>query len=329
MLQRLFAIALVACFGAQTALGASYPEKPIRVIAPFAAGQLGDIASRLVTEKMSQILGERLVVENRPGGYGVIGVTEVIRAVPDGYTIGYLGDGMVATSYPAFELSPGKTPPYDARVDLAPIGMVLNDFFVIALRTELNIGSLKELIEYSNRGGKELMITATGLWTGRIGIAQLQTLKPNGVRLREVFYKGGAEAQLDLRGGRIDGIFSQHVNVLPLVSDKVVRPIAVLGPSRHPLMPDVPTVEEQGYPSLSQYPTWQGLFCPRACPQEIVERLNKALVEALADKELQERLAQNGARVHPSTPQELGERISTSIPALKKFLEEEKLQLIQ
>jgi tripartite-type tricarboxylate transporter receptor subunit TctC len=293
------ALSLVAAtFAASTkVLALDYPSRPITLVVPYAAGGGNDIIARTVADKMSADLGQRIVVENRGGAGGTIATRQVAHATADGYTL------LIATSSLAINPSLYANVGYDPRRDFAPIGLIASSSNVVLVHPSIPVHSIQELIALAKQQPGKLDFASTGNGSS-VHLAAELFAGMAGVKINQLPYKGSGPALSDLIGGHVAMMFATMASAVGLVraSDKV-RALAVTGPRRSPLFPDLPTVAEAGlssYESVLHY----GIVAPAGTPRPIVDKLNSALKSALANDEVKKRLSTDGAEPLPSTPDE-------------------------
>ncbi len=300
--------ALVFCvFLASTAaLAQGYPTKPVRLIVPFPPGGPTDIVGRMVAQKISDGLGQPVVVENRAGAGGTVGSTAAAKSPADGYTLLY-----GSTSTLAIAPSLYRNLPYDPRSAFAPISLVSSGPIIVAVNAQVPAKSLKEFIELARKTPGKLSYGSGGNGTpphlaGELFKAVAQ------VELLHVPYKGGAPAINDLVGGQVQAIFEGQVALLPHLQSGRVRALAITGKARSPALPNVPTATEAGLP---QYDVnfWSGLVAPAGTPAEAIEKLNTVLVKALAAADVRETLARQGLEPAGNTPREFAAHIAAEI----------------
>jgi tripartite-type tricarboxylate transporter receptor subunit TctC len=279
------------------------------MVVPFGAGGPGDTIARILADGMKAPMGQPVIIENIPGASGTIGSGRVARATPDGYT-------MVAGNWATHVLNgPLFTLPYDLQKDFEPVGLICNDPLVIVTRNSLPPKNLKEFIAWLKANPD----VATQGTTGAGGISTVGGMlfqQATGTRFRFVPYKGGlGMAMQDLVAGHIDFMVDTTANSLPQVRAGAIRALAVTAEHRLPSAPDVPTMAEEGLPSLNAL-NWQAVFLPKGTPKEIVTKVNAAMVTALADETVRKRLATIGQRIFPTdqlTPDALRARQSAEI----------------
>lgn len=284
------------------ALAQPAPSKPITIVVPFAAGGPADALSRMLAERMQRTLGQSFVIENVTGAAGSLGVARVVRAAPDGSTIGIGHLGTHVFNGALYHLQ------YDLVSDLEPIALLPANLSVIVGKKDIPATDLRGLIAWLKANPDEATAGTAGIGS----VAHLATLyfqNMTGATLRVVPYRGGGAAVNDLVAGHVSFFFDQlTASSIELYRAGKSRPFAVAAPARIPQIPDVPTVDEAGVPGL-YVSTWYGFWAPKGTPQEIISRLNAAVVEALADPAIRKRLDDQAAQVpapEQQTPAALG-----------------------
>ena len=274
---------------------ADYPARPITLVVPYAAGGGNDVIARIVAERMSAGLGQSIVIENRGGAGGTIATRQVAKAAPDGYTL------LIATSSLAINPSLYPNAGYDPRKDFAPIGLIASSSNVVLVHPSVPVHSIAELIALAKREDGKLTFASTGTGSSVYLAAELFAGMA-GVKITHVPYKGSAPALNDLIGGHVTMMFGTMASAAGVVRapDKV-RALAVTGATRSALFPDLPTVADAGLPGYEAVLHY-GIVAPAGTPRPMVERLNAALNAALADGEVQKRLAVEGAEPLPASP---------------------------
>ena len=292
------ATALLATLPAVAQTGA-YPNKPIRMIVPLAAGSAVDVAARIVAQKMSTNMGQSVVVENQPGAAGIVGADRVAKAAPDGYTIGGFNDSIM-TMVPALQ----PKMPWDIVRDFAPVSLVATvEWGLVANPT----------VAYANAGG---LIAAAKAAPGKLdygsgGIGSPQHIamalfaSEAGVTMNHVPYKGATQAAVGVGGGEVAVAFQGLATVNSLIKANKVKLLAVSTPRRLPQYPDAPTVSESGLPGF-EFNSWFAVLAPAGTPSEIVGKLNAEIVKALADPQVREQLTAQGLTPRGSSADELG-----------------------
>jgi tripartite-type tricarboxylate transporter receptor subunit TctC len=291
----LTALGVIAISG--PAAAQTYPTRPITLVVPFAPGGSASTAARSVADKMGDLLGQQIVIDNRGGAGGTVATRSVAKAAPDGYTLMVVTSATVGTSPSLFQ-----NLGYDPRKDFDPIGLIAATPNLIAVHPSFPARSLAELIKI----GKE---TATPIPYGSPGTGTLNHLTVeliayrNGMKLAHVPYKGAGPALNDLLGGHIGVLISAIPNAHSHILAGTMRGLGVTGAKRSALLPEVPTFAEAGLPGYDVPLRW-GLAAPAGTPRPVIDKLNSALNAALATEEVRQRLAIEGAEPVPTTPQE-------------------------
>ncbi|MDE2604579.1 MAG: tripartite tricarboxylate transporter substrate binding protein [Burkholderiales bacterium] len=302
-MKKLGAFALSICI-AGAAL-AAYPERAITIVVPTAPGGGNDVMARTVGQKMSALLGQPVIVENKAGANGAIASEFVARAPADGYTL-MLGYVATHAMNPALQKLR-----YDPVADFAPIGLIATSQTLMVANTKAGIQGAQDLVAQLRAKPDKFAYASAGNGTAPHFAAELFKIS-TGVSMLGVPYKGAAPAVTDTISGQTQVMFPSLFTALPFVKSGQLKAIGVAGPKRSPLLPDVPTLKEQGIEGVDVQ-QWYGLFAPARTPPEIVNALNKALRQALADKEIARRLAAHGADAESSTPAQFGELVKTEL----------------
>jgi len=292
-----FLCALPVFLWGPPAMADSYPDRPIRLIVPFAAGTVTDQTGRYIGQKMTIALGQNVIVDNRPGANGVIGAQAAATATADGYTI------VIGTSSTnAANVSLYKKLPYDAMNDFAPISKLVIGGQVLVVNPALGVKSVQELLSLARAKPGQLTF-GWGNSTSQVGMAHFKALAA--IEMTGVPYKGIPAALNDILGGRIDMAIGDSVTVMPLVKSNRLRALAITTPKRISVFPDLPTVAEQGLPGY-EIAGWLSLYAPAKTPVPTINKLNTVVVQALSTPEAAEFFGRSGWDVVPSTPGELG-----------------------
>ncbi len=289
------AMALVPFTRANTESSA-WPQKQIRLVLPYAAGGPTDVVARSMAARMSQQLGQQIIVDNRVGASGNIACDVVAKAAPDGYTALYHSSG--------FTISPAlyKQVPYDPIRDFTPVTQVATIPAVLMVNSQLPIANIDEFIAYLKSKGGKASYGSGGVGNiTHLGVALL--LQAKGLEAIHVPYKGTAPAMTDLIGGRIDFMLDAVSTGLPFIRDKRVLAIALTGEKRLALMPEVPTLNEKTMPGFVA-PTWQGILLPANAPKAIVTRLQAAAADSLKDGALRKQYEPQGVEMQATTPEQ-------------------------
>jgi tripartite-type tricarboxylate transporter receptor subunit TctC len=268
----------------------TYPSRPITMVVPFAAGGAFDVIGRLLAARMSEILGQQMIIENTSGAAGIIGVNRVVNAVPDGYTLLF---GSIGTH--AYNQTIYKKPRYDATADFTPVALFAEQPMVLTTRKTFPANNLPEFVDYVKKNGAKLQFGSAGAGTTtHLGCALLNAVL--GVKVTHVPYRGGGPAVNDLIGGQIDYMCLNMGSAGTLTMGKQVKAIATLSRNRSPLMPDLATAHEQGLADFDVV-TWNAFFLPKGAPSEVVKKLNDATSQAIDSLAIKSRLHELGVTV--------------------------------
>ncbi|PND33154.1 LacI family transcriptional regulator [Achromobacter sp. HZ01] len=290
------AAAMMAPFGVRAADG--FPDKPVRIVVPYAAGGGVDIVTRLITQKMSDELKQPVIVDNRPGAATNIGMEHVARSAPDGYTLLTASNTLASNAalFPKLSFDPAK--------DFAPIGAIGYAPLVVVVRSDASAKSLKDLVAEGRAQPDRLSYGSAG--NGSSGHLGSELLKAEGgFKALHIPYKGGSPAVTDLLGGRLSFMSINPLEVVSHIKSDKLRALAVLNPHPSKLLPDVPTAAAQGLPGADAT-VWWGLVGPAGMPPAVVQRLNQALQAALADPAIKQRMGEMGAEITPGSAEDFG-----------------------
>ena len=307
--------AMALTLAASAGQAQNYPARPIQVISPVQAGSAGDTSLRILTSKLTDILGQQLIVENHPGAAGMIGMERLIRAAPDGYTIGGVSDSTL-TYVPILQ----KRASFDALAVLEPISLVAMSTWVLIAHPSLPVKTTKELIALAKRnpGGIDYASAGNG---GSHHVLMEMFKAETGTQLVHIPYKGATQAALDVQAGRVPVMFSALAVVRPAIASGRVRALGVASDARSSLLPEVPTLSESAVPGFT-FSTWTGVFAPKGMPRQALDRLNIAVATALNDPAVKERYAANGAVARPTTPQQLADVTRTTRARMAKVIQQ-------
>lgn len=283
----------------------SFPSKSITMIVPFPPGGPTDLVARVIAQKMSESMGQSVVIDNRGGANGNLGAMLAVRAAADGYTMLY--------NTSSITLSPAlyKSLSYDVKRDLAPVALtaVVPLALVVALNVPAN--TVPEFIAYAKANPGKLSYGSAG--NGNVThLGAFQFVRANGIDAVHIPYKGSAPADVDLVGGQIQFMTDTVNSVMPFVRDKRLKMLAVTTPKRMSLFPDVPTLAESGMPGF-EVGAWQGVMVPANTPKPIIQRLNAEVMKALQSPDVRQKLALQGAEPLGSTPEAYGDYIHKEI----------------
>jgi tripartite-type tricarboxylate transporter receptor subunit TctC len=300
------ALPLLGPAGARAQTGAEatplpgYPARPIRLVVPMPAGGGTDVWARLIAERMGQLLGQRVLVDNRPGAGTMIGAELVARAPADGYTL-LVGD--IGT----YALNPHlyRKITYDPVRDFTPITLTSRHLLVLAVPRRSDLASVQALVERAREQPGALAYGSASVGSPHhLAMELLQ--QRSGIRLRHVPYKGGAPLTADMLAGQLDAAFMDLPSALPHLRSGWLRGLAVAAPQRLPYLPELPTMEEAGHPGFEAQ-AWQGLVAPAGTPAAVVARLNAVYAQVCSEPEVQRRLAMIGIELTPGSAQEFSE----------------------
>ncbi|ALD92385.1 tricarboxylate binding receptor [Cupriavidus gilardii CR3] len=307
-------LAFGSTVGAAGAYAQNYPERPIKLVVPYAPGGSADIAARLVADEWAKALGGTIVIENKGGAGGNIGVDAVAKAAGDGYTIG------LQTVSLAINPSLFARMPYDTQKDLAPIGMVASSQHVLVVNNQLPAKDLKGLLAMLKAEPGKYTYGSAGPGSTFHMAAELFKSVAN-VPIEHIPYRGGGPALMDTIAGQVNMSFPVLSAAQQQVQAGKLRAIGVTGPKRSALMPDVPTIAEAGLPGYA-FETWFMVFAPAGTPQPVIARLNAALNTALNAPALKARMVREGFDPMPTTPDQARARLAKEMPLWAKLIKE-------
>ncbi|SPA22432.1 conserved exported hypothetical protein [Cupriavidus taiwanensis] len=300
----LFSCLVLSAAAAPPALAQSFPARPVRLVVPYPPGGPTDIVARVVGQKLSERLGQPLVVENRPGAGGNIGAEAVARAAPDGYTL------LVATTAHAINMTLFRKPGYDTRKDFAPVSLLTRGPLVLVTAPATPAANVAELIAMARTRPGQLTFASSGNGQSTHLAAELFNSMA-GVRMTHVPYKGSAPALTDVMGGQATVMFDTMLSAMPFVRDGKLRALAVTGAQRSPAAPDTPTIAQSGLPGY-EASAWNALLAPAGTPPAVLETIAAALKSVLDDADVRARFATQGFAAEWTSP-----------PATAKFLDQE------
>jgi tripartite-type tricarboxylate transporter receptor subunit TctC len=310
--------ALVLIVGAARA--EDFPSRPIRWIVAFPAGGPTDFVARIVADKVNALTGQTIIIENKPGANAAIGASFVAKSEPDGYT-------QFFSTSSAFTINPNLRAdmPYDAVRDFAPVTLVINSSEILVANPALPVRTVSDLIGLAK--SKPIAMASTGV--GGLPHLSLELLQSaGGVKILHVPYRGAAPAITDILGGQVQAMFADLPVVLPHIRSGQLRAIATASRRRVEVLPDVPTLDEQGITGVYA-DTWYALFVPARTPAPVIARMNAVMREALADPEVRRRLLDSGAVPSAGTPEALAEMVKTESASWRKLVTDKGIKLTE
>ena len=296
---------------ALSAWSQSYPAKPVRIIVPFVPGGGVDFMGRLLAQKLSESMGQQVIVENRGGAGGVLGVEAGVRSAPDGYTL-----IMISSSYPVSPTLYKLT--FDPIADITPIILAATGPFVIVVHPSLPVKTTRDLIALAKARPGQINYATSGAGSG-VHLATELFLYMAGIKMNHIPYKGTGPALTDTIAGQINLIFGSVSSTLPLVKSGRLRAIAVTTAKRIAAEPDIPTVAESGLPGYETF-VWQALIGPKGLPRPVVDRINGEVTKIIAQKDMEERFRQEGLTPAGGTPQQLLDLVRKEIDVWHKII---------
>jgi tripartite-type tricarboxylate transporter receptor subunit TctC len=312
LLAALFAGLLTAPAAAQT-----YPDRPVTLIVPYAAGGPSDVLGRLLAQSMSQTLGQTVVIENVGGAGGTTGAARAARSAPDGYTllIHHLALAAGATLY--------RNLTYDTVKDFAPIGLVNQGPFVIVSKTGLETRTIAEFLDHVKKTGRGMSFGTAGVGSGS-HLCNMMLQAQLGVKFNEIPYRGTGPAMNDLVSGQLDALCDQTTNSIPQIQGNRIRAYAVTALQRVEQLPALPTLHEAGLPNF-EVTVWHALYAPRGTPEPVIQRLNAALEVALKDANVLARFADLGTTPFPAGqrgPAQAAARLESEVAKWRRVITE-------
>ena len=300
-----------------SAFAQSYPTKTVTIVVPTAPGGANDAMARIVAQGLSQKLGQPVIVDNKPGANGAIATEFVARAVPDGHTILW---GYIATHGINPALQRLK---YDPIADFEPIGMVASSPTLLVTTNSLPVTNAKELVALLKAKPDSISYASAGIGTAPHLTAELFQIN-TGTHMLHVPYKGSAPALVDTIGGTTQVMFPSLFSAFPFVTGGKLRALGIAGEKRSSVLPNIPTLREQGIPNMS-VTQWYALFAPAKTPTAIINRLNKELNLTLNDKANEKKIEDQGAEVETGTPEQLKNIVQKEVARWKKVVESAKI----
>ncbi|MEO8507545.1 MAG: tripartite tricarboxylate transporter substrate binding protein [Betaproteobacteria bacterium] len=290
-------LACAALIAPQPAHAQAWPTKSIRLVVPYSAGGSSDFVARTLAQKLSEELGQSVVVENKPGVAGILGTEIVAKSPPDGYTLSLVGMTTLAANPSLY-----KSLPYDAIKDFAPISVAIVSPLVLVVNPEVPAKTVQELIAYAKANPGKVNFGSAGVGN-TLHLAGELFKSTAGIDIVHVPYKGASAAMTDLVGGRIQMMIDLIQTPLANIQAGKLRPLGVTSTSRVSQLPQVPTIAESGLPGF-EFATWIGIAAPAGTPKPIIDRIHQAMVKALAMPDLKEAFGKQGMVPAPSTSPE-------------------------
>jgi tripartite-type tricarboxylate transporter receptor subunit TctC len=301
----------------------SFPDRPIRVVVPFPAGGTTDMLARLFAQRMTEGMGQAVVVENRGGAGGSIGADVVAKAAPDGHTLLFHNLTFSSTTV-ALQLA--NRAPHDIERDFTPVSLAANVPMLLVAASAVPAKDLREFVAYAKRPGQ------SGLFYGSTGPGSIMNLagevlkRDAGINMEHVPFRGAAPLVQEMVAGRIHFGGDQLSTALPHVRAGALKPMATLAAQRSAALPDVPTVREQGFPNM-ELRGWNGFFAPAGTPEPVVMRLQREIATAAAQPEIRRRMAEVGAEPVGSSPAELRQAVAEQVAQIRPLVAELRLQV--
>ena len=287
------------------AFGQNYPNRPVRVVVPYPPGGGTDIVARTVAQKMTENLGQPLIVDNRAGANGIIGADQVAKSRPDGYTV------LITIASHAINPTLYAKLPYDTNTDLLPVSLLAQYPFVITVHPSVPAKTIKEFIAFAKTHRNQLSYASSGVGSGpHLGLELFNTM--TGIEMVHVPYKGAGAAMTDLISGQVQVFLNNFLAGMPMIRAGKLRALALTSVKRSSAMPELPTVAESGVPGFS-VTGWYGMLVPAGTPAPVLNTLHDAVVKALKSKDVNDRLSGEAAEPVGSTPQEFADFLRTEI----------------
>jgi tripartite-type tricarboxylate transporter receptor subunit TctC len=297
-----------------------YPSKPVIWVCPYAAGGNADSRSRQVAKAMSALLGQPIVVDNKAGAGGNIGTEAIARGKPDGYTLGMGNFAPLAVNQTLF-----KKLNFDPINDIVPICLIEKGPLILMVRNDSPYKSVKDIVAAAKAAPGKLSYASGGIGgSHHLSAALFEHVA--GIDMIHAPYKSGSAGATDLMGGQVHMMFEQMYAAMPSIKGGRMRALAITSKVRSPLLPDVPTMGEQGYPAV-EVQNWQGLVGPKGMPAELVKQLNAVCNQALQTAEVKEKILSQGNELGGGTPEQFATLIKTEAPRWAKVVREAKMEV--
>ncbi len=308
---------VLSLFAVNTAQAQAWPSKPVRLVVPYVPGGATDLVSRTIAERLTAVLGQQVVVDNRPGATGTIAFDGVAKSSPDGYTLITAADSL--TLLPSMF----KTITFDPRTSFAPIALMSTQPLVLAVHVSVPVANIKEFLVYARAKPGTLSFGSSGTGTSQHLSGEL-IKKMTGIDMTHVPYKGGGQAIVDLAGGQVPAAVLGSSTVIPQVKTGRVRILAVTSKKRSTALPDVPTLAESGLSGFDVY-QWTALLAPAKTPKTLIARLNADVIGILKQPVVRERLESAGFEPQAGSPQDVEVLIRDGMARWSALVKELKL----
>jgi tripartite-type tricarboxylate transporter receptor subunit TctC len=286
----------ISCLASFSALAENFPNKPIRIVVPYAAGGTTDMLARVVGKHMSESLGQSVIVENKPGANGMLGSSMVAKSTPDGYTLGIATPGNHAANASLY-----KDVPYDTVKDFTAVSHAVNSPMVLIAHPDLGVKTVGELIDKAKKSPKTIVYASGGTGSS-MHLAMEQFAKKAGIEMIHVPYKGSGNSYIDLLSGRVSLLIDITPQALPRIRSGELLALGVGAKGRLPELPNVPTIDQSGVPGY-EAGSWYGFVAPAGVPSDVLAKLNGAINDALRNPSIDKQLREAGLQVVASTPQ--------------------------
>jgi tripartite-type tricarboxylate transporter receptor subunit TctC len=314
------ALGLVTALAAAATHADDYPSHPIRLIVPYAAGGGADSVARVIAKRVSETIGQAIVIENRSGAGSIIGTEFVNKSDPDGYTL-LLGQSGPISINPAVY----KNLPYDPVKDFAPVTMTTSYPYIMVVSATLGVKTLQEFVALAKRKPGELNYGTTGVGAANHLVTELFDSRA-GIKMTHIPYRGTALAVTDLLAGQVQMVFADPISALSQINAGSLIALAVTSKERSPVAPAVPTISESGYPGFDAI-AWHGILAPANTPRAIINKLNAEIVAALKDLETKALLEKQAMQTVGSSPEAFASFIKQDIAVWKDVAEQAKVEV--
>lgn len=312
--------AMLAALGAAAAHAQNYPVKPIRMVVHFPPGGPTDLVARMIGQKLNEAWGQQVVIDNRPGAGGIVGVEMIVRAPADGYNLLFATGGSMSIAPATYAKLP-----YNVFSDLAPVSLAVINPQILVTHPSIPGNSLKELIALAKSKPGQINYASVGAGSpNHLGVELLKHMA--GIDMVHIPYKGTAPAVTDVLAGHVSLMFNSMPTVLPLVHTKKLKGLAVSSARRSLAAPDIPTMAEAGVPGFN-YVTWYGVLAPAATPKDIITKLNTEIVRIMRDKDMSQRLLKEGSEPQPGTPDAMAKFMRAEYDQWRKTVAAAKIKI--